>query len=104
MYALLVTATGWTWEYVDEYMTLPRFRELTDYWLRFPPPHLSLSSIVSAFGGKTGSRAASRSDGYEPPEIEPSNDLTQVLSHPSLEGVFPRRKMRVVKIDKTKAN
>jgi len=24
--------THWTWEYIDEYMTMPRLTELTDAW------------------------------------------------------------------------
>jgi len=32
-----VTATGWTWEYVDRYVTLKRYYALLDYWQYSPP-------------------------------------------------------------------
>lgn len=31
-------------------MTLPRLFSLTDYWMKHPPIHLSMSAIVGAFG------------------------------------------------------
>lgn len=33
----VITHTGWTWEYVGEYLTLPRLQALTKYWSKNPP-------------------------------------------------------------------
>jgi len=43
----LITATGWTWDYIDENMTLPRLASLTAYWRSHPPTHV----IAAAFTG-----------------------------------------------------
>lgn len=41
--------TGWTWEYVDEQLTLPRVLALTGYWRRVPP----LAEMFAGFAGYT---------------------------------------------------
>ena len=46
---------GWTWEYVDEYMTLPRLREITDYWEYQPPVHLLIARYLG-IKGKTADK------------------------------------------------
>lgn len=33
--------TGWTWDYIDEYLTLPRLNALIDYWAQCPPMHIT---------------------------------------------------------------
>jgi len=45
----LITATGWTWEYIDEHMTLDRLAALNKHWETFPPVHKQLARIASAF-------------------------------------------------------
>jgi hypothetical protein len=42
LYAHLVASTGWTWEYIDERLTLPRLKALNRYWAHSPPPHILL--------------------------------------------------------------
>ncbi len=42
---MLIMVTGWTWEYIDEHMTLPRLYEMNDYWAKYPPVHLMLASF-----------------------------------------------------------
>jgi hypothetical protein len=37
---------GWTWEYVDEYMTLPRLSEIAEYWEHQPPVHLLVARYL----------------------------------------------------------
>lgn len=44
--AFLVTVTGWTYDYIEESMTLPRFHELADYWQGNPPLHLMVKSYL----------------------------------------------------------
>ena len=40
--------TGWTWEYIDENMTLPRLYEMSEYWAEHPPLHLLVAAVVGA--------------------------------------------------------
>jgi len=39
----LIACTGWTWEYIDNYMTIPRLSEMTDYWADYPPAHVMIA-------------------------------------------------------------
>lgn len=41
MYAEVITATGWTWEHLDEFVTLPRLNALLKHWAKFPPVHIT---------------------------------------------------------------
>jgi hypothetical protein len=50
LYALFCVETGWTWEYVDEEMTLPRADEFVKLWKITPPLRLVLASIAVALG------------------------------------------------------
>ena len=40
-------AFGWTWEYVDECMTVPRFNSIQRAWEYAPPVHM----LVAGFFG-----------------------------------------------------
>ncbi len=53
MYGLIITATGWTWEYVDENMTMPRLEELREYWTETPPVHVCVAAYLLDKGGKS---------------------------------------------------
>jgi len=44
--------TGWTWEYIDDYMTLPRLEALTRYARNAPPVHVSAAAIAVSLGMK----------------------------------------------------
>jgi hypothetical protein len=58
----------WTWEYVDEHMTLPRMYALSKQWRMFPPVRIT---VASAFGYKlptADSITVQRAE--EPPEYE----------------------------------
>lgn len=39
--AYVCAATGWTWDYVGEHMTLPRLYAMFEHWGRYPPAHIS---------------------------------------------------------------
>lgn len=52
--------TGWSWEYIDDYMTIPRFIEMTAYWKSWPPTHQLVASFV---GYKDGGGSSSKSSG-----------------------------------------
>ena len=43
----MATVTGWTWDYIEDSLTLPRYYALADYWQEHPPTHL----LVAAFMG-----------------------------------------------------
>ena len=53
IYAHLITVTGWTWEYIDEIMTLPRLSELSAYWYDHPPTHV-IAAWSAGIKPKTG--------------------------------------------------
>lgn len=50
VYARVITATGWTWEYLDDNVTIPRLTALTAHWRDTPPAHEALASILIALG------------------------------------------------------
>ena len=50
-------AFGYTWEYIDEYFTLPRLFEVESYWTKYPPLHVIARTFVEIKEGpgETGS-------------------------------------------------
>lgn len=60
----MIAATGWTWEYLDEFLTLPRLDALTKHWERYPPVHITaalFTGVAAAATGAAPESAASRS-------------------------------------------
>ncbi len=47
---------GWTWEYIDEFMTLPRLHDISDYWQHSPPTHLMARTISMILGAEPPKR------------------------------------------------
>lgn len=43
----MISVLGWEWEYIDEYMTVPRLEALHKYWKQAPP----LAEAFAAFVG-----------------------------------------------------
>lgn len=41
MFAYVCAATGWTWDYIGEHMTLPRLYALFEHWAQYPPVHIT---------------------------------------------------------------
>jgi hypothetical protein len=41
-----MTSYGWTWEYVDDFMTLPRLHSIWKAWKRFPPVHIMVAGYL----------------------------------------------------------
>jgi hypothetical protein len=37
--------TGWTWEYIDDHMDLPRLSAMNRYWENHPPVHIMLKKL-----------------------------------------------------------
>jgi hypothetical protein len=71
-----MTCFNWTWEYIDEHMTLPRLDALNEYWRRNPPLH----QLVAAYAG------------FKPPnddnkEPEKTEDLATFMAEMSAANV-----------------
>jgi hypothetical protein len=49
---MLMDAFGWSWEYIDEEMTLPRMAAISKHWDKIPPLSISLAGIAMALGVK----------------------------------------------------
>jgi hypothetical protein len=46
IYSHLIATLGWSYEYIDEHMTFPRFKALVNYWKLHPPVHVLLAGFV----------------------------------------------------------
>ncbi len=57
MYARVAIATGWTWEYIGQCLTLPRLYAMLDYWKQFPPLHESVAGALGIQPSSTESSA-----------------------------------------------
>jgi len=80
--AYTASATGWTWDYVEWHLDIPRLVALNAHWRRFPPPVVQLARIASMVGALLGI------DSKPQPEqnrIEPASDEQNA----SLLGAFP---------------
>jgi len=47
---MLIEHLGWTWEYIDEEMTIPRLEALYRQWDKVPPLSVSVACIAYAMG------------------------------------------------------
>lgn len=50
LYAQLIAATGWTWDHIDQRVTLPQANALAAHWIATPPPGLELRRIARYLG------------------------------------------------------
>ena len=48
----IIAATGWTWEYIGQTVTLPRLLRMQEYWKQNPPTHRLCKFIAQAVGVK----------------------------------------------------
>lgn len=39
-------STGWTWDYVEQEVDLPRLTALSGYWRRHPPMHIMVAAYL----------------------------------------------------------
>ncbi len=46
MYARIASATGWTWEYIGQCLTLPRVYALFEYWKQCPPVNETVAAYI----------------------------------------------------------
>jgi len=56
IYARVITALGWTWEYIDEFLTLPRLNALVKHWQDFPPVNETVAVFVGVKSEKPKAR------------------------------------------------
>jgi len=54
----MATAFGWTWEYIDECVTVPRLLEIGEYWTVTPPLAEAFAAFVGAMGGPSSTSPA----------------------------------------------
>jgi hypothetical protein len=54
----LITCTGWTWDHIDERVTLPQVAALGRFWKQVPPPAVQLRRIALFLGLKPESAEA----------------------------------------------
>lgn len=47
----MISVTGWTYDYIDEYMTLPRVNEIAQYFAKQPHVNESTAAILYALTG-----------------------------------------------------
>lgn len=48
----MIACTGWTWDYIDQHVTLPQVQVLNRAWRFLPPAALTLQRIGSYLGLK----------------------------------------------------
>jgi hypothetical protein len=69
-----MTTFGWSWEYVDEQMTLPRLHSVWKQWKRFPPIH----KMVAVYLGMA------KPDADKPPDNVPLDSMFNSLAGETL--------------------
>jgi hypothetical protein len=62
VYARVAAATGWSFEYIGSFLTLPRLASLYRYWREAPP----VAESVAAFLGIRTTDASPRSESAQP--------------------------------------
>ena len=88
LYALFCLETGWTWEYVDEEMTLSRADEFVKLWKITPPLRRVLTSIAVALGMSAPTTKSTLKDGDPRP---PGKDLGSYLEGLASAGIQVER-------------
>ena len=73
LYALFCVETGWTWDYIDEEMTLPRSDGFLELWKQTPPLRTQISAICVMLGMPAP-------DSNEKPEARPADHRADLPS------------------------
>lgn len=82
----MVSATGWTWDYCEWQVDIPRLAALNRNWRRFPPPAIQLTRIAARLGIDTQpapAAAMTESDNQQASmlmEMFPSGELPKILT------------------------
>jgi hypothetical protein len=69
----LIACTGWTWEYIDNHMTVPRLSAMTRYWNQNPPVHVLVAGYIGYEAPKTAE------DG-KPPAAPSQDDIETLIA------------------------
>lgn len=64
----MIVELGWSFEYIDEFMTLPRLYLLSRQWRAHPPVRHLLAAFIGFKAPTTEAIASERAP--EPPEFE----------------------------------
>lgn len=80
MYARVCDATGWTWDYVGQCLTLPRLRALMRRWAKVPPVSESVAAFV--YGDSPGDAVASSGHAANEPTITNEDVVREMHSDP----------------------
>jgi hypothetical protein len=72
-------ATGWSWDYVEDQLTVRRLRALARHWRVAPPPHLLLQCIAQALGWRPAAMPDAAGPAGRP---EGWNDLLELAGDP----------------------
>ena len=46
MYCFLISQTGWTWEYIDAHMDIPRLIAMNRHWRQHPPLQVMVQNYL----------------------------------------------------------
>ena len=67
LYTYLLTCfPGWTWEYIDDFMTLPRLKDIFSFHDENPPQHRILNALAKYYGiEQKGGGGALPADGLD---------------------------------------
>lgn len=58
-------ATGWSWDEVEDRLTIPRLHALARHWAETPPPHLLLRVIAQALGWRPARKTDTPDDSWK---------------------------------------
>ncbi len=68
-------ATGWSWDYVEDRLTIRRLSALARHWAEAPPPHVLLQAIARALGWRPAPKLTD-------PSHDRWNDLVELAADP----------------------
>jgi hypothetical protein len=77
---------GWTWEYIDRYVTLPRLFEIWGAWKTAPPFHQAFMAFVRALG-KSGNASKPLGTSPSAPASETEHGSGDLLRDLAAAGV-----------------
>lgn len=62
MYAYVAAATGWTWEYIGQCLTLPRLFALNRVWKKYPPVAVTAALFAGIKGDDPPAKLITHAD------------------------------------------
>ena len=77
IYASLIAATGWTWDYIEDHIDLPRYDALMLYYSKNPPVHVMLAGFFGC--GPKKSEAIEKASEFVPVGNVSADKMTELL-------------------------